>query len=251
MELQPLDRQVFLAAGTLDEGNRYASTVLVTVDEPLLGTICSGVLLDSRVVLTAGHCVCPRRKGSEGFRIDASACVKTASVTTVTYEPAKARHMSNARTHVYDGAVRPHPELEILFDAQARVVSGRADLAVITLDSPVEGLRPDIALADSEVQLNEALVMAGYGHDPRFGGIFGARYFRQNTVTRVPTPHGGRLLFEQRGTYLYNGFPGGPCFREGESGRWLVGITSVGTDTELSLTSTYFHRDWIHAALRK
>lgn len=59
------------------------------------------------------------------------------------------------------------------------------------------------------------------------------------------------MLYEQQGAFVYNGYTGGPCFREGESRRWLVGIASVGPDQQLSFTSTYFFRDWLRAELQR
>ena len=108
-----------------------------------------------------------------------------------------------------------------------------------------------VSLNESEVQENETLVMAGYASDRRFGGIAGIRYFRQNKVTLIPEVPDGRILYQQQGSFLYNGYTGGPCFREDENHQWLVGIASIGSDRELSFTSTYFFRDWLRNELQR
>ncbi len=128
-------------------------------------------------------------------------------------------------------------------------MSAQADLAVLVLNEPVESGIPSAVLADTEVTLGESLVMTGYGYDKNMGGIYGARYYRTNKIVSAQASFGGRFVYEQQGAYVYNGFDGGPCFRERGSDRWLVGISGVGTEKELPLTSTVFFSAWIKSEL--
>jgi hypothetical protein len=102
-----------------------------------------------------------------------------------------------------------------------------------------------IPLAQAEAQAGESLVMAGFAHDGRrrFGGIYGVRYFRKNPVTQVSEQ--GRVFYEQQGTYVYNGYAGGPCLREEEGKQWLVGVADMGSEEQLSCTSVSFFREWL------
>jgi hypothetical protein len=79
------------------------------------------------------------------------------------------------------------------------------------------------------------------------GGFHGARYFRKNRVVDVNPAQGGRIHYEQQGAYAYNGFDGGPCFREEGQRRWLVGVASARAGGELACTSTILYRDWVLA----
>jgi hypothetical protein len=150
----------------------------------------------------------------------------------------------------FEGKVRVHPAFKLELDDQGAVLSTHVDLAIIVLDSPVSEDLPRVPFAETEVQENETLVMAGYGDDPRFRDDPYFRYFRHNKVTQIRGGSDGRVLYEQQGAFVYNGYTGGPCFREDKSQRWLVGIASVGTNQELSFTSTYFFRDWLRAELQ-
>jgi hypothetical protein len=255
-DLQMLDLGPFLAAGETDFTNRYLSTVMVMKGNPWEGATCSGVLIAPRLALTAAHCVCERRKvvasdGGARTVIDNFACMKTALVTTVTYEPAEARIGTGGETRVYEGVVLPHPEFQLLLDHEEQVLSGKADLALIRLSEPVEERVPLrlSPLANKAIQLGETLVMAGYGRGSPAGAIQGLRFFRRNKVVRLARPSDERVLYEQQGVYLYNGFGGGPCFREEGQERWLVGIAGLGSEKELALTDTYTYRDWLHAAI--
>ncbi|MBN1209069.1 MAG: trypsin-like peptidase domain-containing protein [Myxococcaceae bacterium] len=244
----------------MDVSNRYASTLMLTADGEQVYASCSGILLNSRVALTAASCVCPpRHAASQGVPekgpMGPSACAERAFMGTVRYGARTGSALKEAPESTtmrrFEGSVRVHPSFKLELDDQGAVVSTQADLAIIILDSPVDEPLPHVPFAEAEVQENEALVMAGYGDDPRFRDRPWIRYFRRNKVTQLHGGSGGRVLYEQQGAFVYNGYTGGPCFREDTSQRWLVGIASVGTERELSFTSTYFFRDWLHAELQR
>jgi hypothetical protein len=244
----------------MDVSNRYASTIMLLADRGHVHASCSGILLNRRVALTAASCVCPPRQATpqgvpQKGPVGPAACAERAFIKTVRLGPPTSREFpeeSVAQTFGRaNGKVRVHPSFKLELDEQGAVLSTQADLAIIVLDAPVKQEVPHIPFPETEVQENEMLVMAGYGDDPRFRDIDGIRYFRHNKVTRAIKGSSGKVLYEQQGAFVYNGYTGGPCFREAKNQRWLVGIASIGSEQELSFTSTHAFRDWLHAELQR
>jgi hypothetical protein len=242
-ESQPLNTRLFQVAGTVDFQNRYSSTVMISLDAPMKGARCSGVLLGPRTALTAGSCVCTRQKHGS----DEPACAKRVYVTAIEYGEAYTESLADMGIRPQAGKVRPHPGFRLSASVNSSVGAGAVDLAVIVLDKPISPSPTGARFGRRDLQPGEFITMVGYGYGEEVGQIFGLRYFRKNQLTKV-LPE-GRALYEQQGPFLYHGYHGGPCFREDENGQWLVGIASKGSADGLALVSTYFHRDWILAEM--
>jgi hypothetical protein len=144
-----------------------------------------------------------------------------------------------------EGEVRLHPEFELRSGMEESVFTAHADLAVIHLEKPLHPGPPAASLAATEADTGELLVVAGYGNAPGLERLFGNRYFKQGKVTHVLKDRGGKILYEPRDAHLNPSYRGGPCFREDEKNLWLVGIVGLGTDKEMSCTSTSFYREWL------
>jgi hypothetical protein len=239
--------------GEVDAENRFLATVVVVTHLPGAvekGTQCSGVVLAPRLVLTAGHCVCMKRKlhepGIEGRKVvDGKACVATAAVNTLVYESSRKGEGLRYYSDEHSGQVRLHPEFKVLLDEQDRVLSSHADLAVILLDEQMEERIPAARLAETQLEPNESVVLVDYGYDGKLGGTGGHRRFSTRRVTQAPDAAGGRALFDQGRWEDFSGESGGACLRESDQGFVLVGISSRGLGRPPALTSIYPYRSWL------
>jgi hypothetical protein len=256
LEFGPAETKPWLRhAGTVDIEDRYASVVMIAMKNPDAPVLCSGVLVSERLVLTAGSCVCMRQPtGQSPMKADdslqVSSCARRVSVTRVIHGREPKVQWGQRQLRTYEGSVRTHPELELRADPHG-LSAIHADLAAIVLDEPVREQLAEALLAGSEVREGEALIMAGYGQDEAMGGERGVRYYRKNKTKRIPYSADDRILYEQQGAYVYNGFAGGPCFREEQGGRWLVGIAGRGSEEELSCTSLHVHREWVRDEVQR
>lgn len=284
--------------GPVDSMNAYASNVAITVDAKKVDGSegCSGVLISSSLVLTAGHCLCmkqsisttenrtalkqrldellPSRGNKEldelkarvmknaAAVIDSAHCAKEVDVKFVEYMPSRPNIKSKATSTEYSGAaIRPHPGLLIIEDAEGTTWFREADLAFIRLATPVEDPFRSVKLPATEIQAGDKVVLVGYGFgaNGRTTKSFGDRHYGESRVVSIERTSSGGVKFlarkQPRGDgpppRIYPGDSGGGCFSQADD-TVLVGIASaVWKDGESSIfTSVYPYRQWIREELK-
>lgn len=257
-DIQPQGMRLVLTEGELDVENLYPSTLLVKVALDGGGSrSCSAALIDSRLALTAAHCVCgipkplaavdkPRTNSPASGRtvMDRLTCAASATVTAFVYHQ---QTRADPRRQERAGKVRPHPEFRIVLDPQGNVLENEADLAVIVLAEVFNtGEVPPIPLAKSAVSLRDIVTLVGFGYD-NINGRRGERQYGKNTVAALEA-RGKSFLVGQKGSHTLGGDSGGPCLHDG----MLVGIATTSSSSPVAFsefTSTHFYRDWLNSEL--
>lgn len=245
-----------ISQGTVDVSNRYRSVVSIRNGKKS----CSGALVAPRLVLTAAHCFCESH-GKEAMIMDSSNCAREAAVISYFYRRAKGGWRPGKDVVLGQVIVNEsfRSELEKRND-RTLIKSKVADLAVIRLERVLENTTVERLPGDDDVSLKEELTLVGFGATAPDGDDAGLRRFGRNIVTELRLADDGigrEIRFRFPGAHTHAGDSGGPCFREREDDRWLVGINggyvSQGA-TESWFTSTVSHRKWIEeqiAAARK
>jgi hypothetical protein len=172
------------------------------------------------------------------------------------YERDKGGYVQRLRTS--RGTVRPHEGYRTRFGDGDTTQENVSDLAIVFLEKPLPDVVPDSQLTDQEAGLKSDFVVVGYGLTKLNGKSIGKRFFGRNTVTatalsslKTEDRDDVFFRFERAGAHAAEGDSGGPCFRETEQGRLLVGIVSQGLpDGSLSqFTSIYPHLRWLKARI--
>jgi hypothetical protein len=139
----------------------------------------------------------------------------------------------------------------VILDAQFRVLTSHADLAVVSLSEPVEPALGPIRLASSGPSINEVILLVGYGYDATNDLIYGIRRFGLKKITKILSqPQGDQVLLGPHGKAFTSG-SGEPCLRQDKEGLSLVGISSKEMGGVPACTSIQPYRGWIAAELQK
>jgi secreted trypsin-like serine protease len=178
------------------------------------GTLCSGVALSPKLVLTAGHCVMP---GADYKLIELDAARR----------PQLRAIASIAR----------HPEFNVTAVLHHRVT---ADVALFSLAAPVNAATATLAPTGTSVTVGDRFVVAGYGLAVRGDGSTGGT---ARAASLVATGQPGTLQFRlvdpatkgaSAGLGACAGDSGAPVFRDIGGTLAVIGVVSWSTGPNMS-----------------
>ncbi|WP_347359335.1 trypsin-like serine protease [Bdellovibrio sp.] len=182
----------------------HHTTMLVNLEK---NEICSGVLVSSKVVLTAAHCL-PSEKENIKAYFSNSPLNEDASV--------EFREVSS---------IVQHPQ----YSADEELES--VDLAVLVLATDVPAGYLPVSIDDyDELKIGTEVILAGYGNSTATSAEgFGELRKVATSISKVTGP----LFFEidqANGRGICDGDSGGPVFRVNTDKLTLVGITKLAYD---------------------
>jgi secreted trypsin-like serine protease len=201
---------------------------------------CSGTLIATNIVLTAGHCV----TATDSTELHFDHLLVTFGVDPLE-EPEFQKHRILA--------VRLHPGFKAPRKGSYADMADVNDVAVVLIEGFAAKPFKPAALADAGTDLTADLpvVVAGYGAPDEFDMSNRLRYLPSTVVG--PVPRSGQFvakpLYRESTTTL--GDSGGPVYLETPQGLVLVGIHSGVLWDHLSIfESVPRHAAWIRSAAR-
>jgi hypothetical protein len=271
-------------AGTMVASHTVALEIRSAEGE-MIGT-CSGVIIDPKVILTAGHCLTReglrvRVKfglgGKAGFLSEAESALYVSSKIPVKSKiPIKSKKRGEPSTDPLpkspweNGELTFDPKLrsEILADIESRIslktYSGAAfapsvffDLAVIKIEGLPPGFSP-VEMASESPWFRMPVVVAGFGTDSRKASEaqLQLRQTTQFISGQAALRNGRPYAFEVYAPTLDGmcfGDSGGPTFVEADGGLKLLGINNGVTNNCASagwITHPLYFRAFLEEAIR-